>query len=263
MTWRHLVVERSGPVERVTLNRPEVRNAFNGEVVAELRHWAEGTARDVALRVAVLGGAGSSFCAGADVTWMARMRHYTEEENLADARAMSEMFGALNALPVPLIGRVQGAALGGGTGLAAVCDIVVAAEDAVFGFTEVKLGILPAVISPFALAKIGTSSARELMLTGMRFDAAKAKAIGLVHRVVPAHQLDSAVDAYVNEILVASPSGIAAAKALIPRVTGVNPGEVRDLTSRAIAVQRVSAEGQEGLAAFLERRSPRWAPRKP
>jgi methylglutaconyl-CoA hydratase len=261
MTWRHLSVERSGPVERVTLSRPEVRNAFNDEMITELRHWAEAAARDVALRVAVLAGAGPSFCAGADVAWMKRMREYTEEENVADARAMSEMFGALNVLPVPLIGRLHGAALGGGTGLAAVCDIVVAAEDSVFGFTEVKLGILPAVISPFAIAKIGLSNARELMLTGMRFGAARAKEIGLVHRVVPSDGLDAAVDEYVREILSSSPSGIAAAKRLIPRVVGADAAEVRDLTSHAIAAQRVSAEGQEGLAAFLEKRPPWWVPR--
>ena len=247
-------------VSRVINDRPDVRNAFNDAVITELRQWAEAAARHVSLRGAVLAGAGPSVCAGADVAWMARMRHYTEDENLADARAMSEMFGALNALPVPLIGRVQGAALGGGSGLAAVCDLVVASEDAVFGFTEVKLGILPAVISPFAIAKIGRSHARELMLTGMRFGAAKAKEIGLVPRGVPRDGLDTAVDEYVREILSSSPSGIAAAKALIPRVADADPGEVRDLTSQAIAAQRVSAEGQEGLAAFLEKRPPWWVP---
>ena len=261
MAWQHLSVERRGSVERVTLNRPDVRNAFNDEMIAELRHWAETAARDVALRVAVLAGAGQSFCAGADIAWMKRMRQYTEEENVADARSMAEMFGALNALPVPLIGYIHGAALGGGTGLAAVCDIVVAAEDTVFGFTEVKLGILPAVISPFAVAKIGMSNARELMLTGMRFGAVRAREIGLVHRVVPSDGLDAAVDDYLRELLSSSPSGIAATKSLIPRVAGASPVDVRALTSHAIAVQRVSAEGQEGLTAFLERRPPWWVPR--
>lgn len=259
MAWRHLAVERTGPVERVTMSRPDVRNAFNDEMVAELRAWAEAAAGDASLRVAILAGAGPSFCAGADINWMKRMRQYTEEENLADARSMSEMFGALNALPFPLIGRIHGAALGGGTGLAAVCDIVVAADDALFGFTEVKLGILPAVISPFAVAKVGLSNARELMLTGMRFGATRAKEIGLVHKVVSPGALDAAVDEYVREVLSSSPSGIAAAKSLIRQVAGADPAAVRDLTSRAIAVQRVSAEGQEGLAAFLERRPPRWS----
>src|SRR5438094_1338742 len=214
---------RECPVEYLTLNRPDVRNAFNEQVIAELSAWAadaRAAAERREVRAAVLAGAGRTFSAGADVTWMAKTVHYTEEENLRDATAMSRMFAALDSLPVPLIGRIAGAALGGGAGLAAVCDIVVAADDAVFGFTEVKLGILPAVISPFALAKIGRSAARELFLTGARFPASRAKEIGLVHAVVPAHELDNAVAGYIAELLTASPDAIAAAKALIPRVWG-------------------------------------------
>ena len=157
------------------------------------------------MRVVVLAGAGKTFCAGADVAWMAKTVAYTEAENMHDAMAASRMFAALDALPVPLIGRVHGAAIGGGAGLCAVCDIVVADEDAVFGFTEVRLGILPAVISPFVLAKIGRSAARELFLTGSRFSAARAQDIGLVHAVVPATQLDPTVSQYVQEILAAAP----------------------------------------------------------
>ena len=196
------------------------------------------------------------FCAGADVTWMSKTVHYTEEENLRDATAMSRMFAAIDALPVPVIGRIQGAALGGGAGLAAVCDIVVADEAALFGFTEVKLGILPAVISPFALAKIGRSAARELFLTGARFSAARAKEIGLVHAVVPAAELDAAVDRYVQELLSAGPEAVAAAKALIPNVWGRPLAEAMPITAAAIAARRVSPEGQEGLRAFLEKRKP-------
>jgi methylglutaconyl-CoA hydratase len=159
-----------------------------------------------------------------------------------------------------VIGRIQGAALGGGAGLAAVCDIVVAAADAVFGFTEVKLGIIPAVISPFVLEKIGRSAARELFLTGARFPAARAKEIGLVHAVVEASDLDATVDAYVAELLTAAPAAVAAAKALIPHVSGLTGGEATNVTARAIATRRVSAEGQEGLRAFLEKRKPAWAP---
>lgn len=258
--YRHLLVRREGPVEHLTLSRPEVRNAFNDEVIIELSGWAGRTAADPGVRVVVLGGAGRAFCAGADVAWMARMRTYSEEENLRDAAAMASMFGALDTLPVPLVGRIHGAALGGGTGLAAVCDVVVASDDAEFGFTEVRLGILPAVISPFAVAKIGVSAARELMLTGQRFGAARAREVGLVHRVVSVTELDAAVEACVREILAGAPGGIAAAKGLIPRVAGARPAEVADLTSRAIAAQRVSPEGQEGLAAFLEKRRPGWAP---
>jgi len=259
MAYTYLAVRRDGPVEYVTLNRPDVRNAFNEEVIGELRAWAGHAATDPDLRACVLAGAGKAFCAGADLAWMARMRQYSEEENVRDARAMADMFGALDRLPVPLIGRVHGAALGGGTGLAAVCDIVVASDDAVFGFTEVKLGLLPAVISPFAVAKIGVSLARELMLTGARLSAERARSAGLVHAVVAAGELDRAVDGCVREILSGSPSAIAATKALLSQVAGRRPEDVVDLTSRAIAAQRVSAEGQEGLSAFLEKRPPRWA----
>src|SRR5262245_39633746 len=182
MSYRFLCTERRDAVEYVTLNRPDVRNALNDEVIAELGAWAARTRNDGGVRVAVLGGAGKVFSAGADVTWMAGAVRFTEEENLRDALTLSGMFSALDSLPVPLIGRVQGAALGGGIGLAAICDVVIAEEEAVFGFTEVKLGILPAVISPFAIAKIGRSAARELFLTGMRFSAARAREIGLVHR---------------------------------------------------------------------------------
>jgi methylglutaconyl-CoA hydratase len=262
MAYEFLTTSRDGAVEHVSLNRPDVRNAFNEHVIAELTDWAARTRESAEhgdVRVAVLAGAGKMFCAGADVNWMSKTIQYTEEENVRDASAMSKMFAALDELPLAVIGRVQGAALGGGAGLAAVCDIVVAADDAVFGFTEVKLGILPAVISPFALAKIGRSAARELFLTGTRFSAARAKEIGLVHAVVPASELDEAVTMYVQEVLTAGPEAVAAAKALIPTVWGRNVGEAMPLTASAIASRRVSVEGQEGLRAFLEKRAPRWS----
>ena len=258
MVFTFLATRRAGAVEYLTLNRPEVRNAFNEDVIAELTAWAAQTHADRSVRVVVIAGSGPTFSAGADVQWMAKTVAYTHEENLRDAAAASRMFGALNTLPVPLIGRVHGAALGGGAGLAAVCDIVVAEESAVFGFTEVKLGILPAVISPFSLAKIGRSAARELFLTGARFQAARAREIGLVHAVVPAAQLDATVDAYVRELLTAAPEAVAAAKALIREVWARPLEEARPLTAAAIATRRVSAEGQEGLRAFLEKRKPSW-----
>jgi len=189
---------------------------------------------------------------------MSKMVSYSEEDNLRDAMAMSRMFAGLNTLPVPLVGRIHGAALGGGCGLAAVCDIVVADDQAVFGFTEVKLGILPAVISPFALAKIGRSAARELFLTGMRFSAARAREIGLVHAVVSAADLNVSVARYVAEIMTAGPEGIAAAKALIPKVWNATLDEAMPMTAKAIAARRVSDEGQEGMKAFLEKRKPSW-----
>jgi methylglutaconyl-CoA hydratase len=261
MAFEFLTTRRDGPVEYLTLNRPEVRNAFNEHVIAELTAWA-GEVRAAAarheVRVVVIAGAGKTFCAGADVTWMAKTVHYTEAENLRDAMAMSRMFSAVDELPVPVIGRIHGAALGGGAGLAAVCDVVVADDHALFGFTEVKLGIIPAVISPFALAKIGRSAARELFLTGARFSAARAREIGLVHMVVPAADLDAAVLKCIDEFQTAGPDAIAAAKALIPNVWGRSPAEAAPITSAAIAERRVSPEGQEGLSAFLNKNTPGW-----
>ena len=261
MPYEYLATRRDGSVEYLTLNRPDVRNAFNEHVIAELTEWAFATQeaaerRDV--RAVVIAGAGKTFCAGADVTWMSKTVSYTEEENVRDAMAAARMFGAINSLPLAVIGRIHGAALGGGAGLAAVCDIVVAADDATFGFTEVKLGIIPAMISPFALAKIGPSAARELFLTGARFSAARARAIGLVHEIVPAAELDAAIGRYLHEIMTAGPEAVAAAKALIPQVWDLSVEEARHITARAIAARRVSHEGQEGLGAFLEKRRPTW-----
>jgi methylglutaconyl-CoA hydratase len=258
MAYQFLATRRDGPVEYLTLNRPDVRNAFNEHVIHELTRWAEATAADRTVRCVVMSGAGKGFCAGADVTWMSKMVSYTQEENVRDAQAMARMFSLLDNLPMPLIGRVHGAALGGGCGLAAVCDIVGAEEAAVFGFTEVKLGILPAVISPYALAKIGRSAARELFLTGMRFSAQRAKEIGLVHAVVPMDQLDAKVQEYVSEVLNAGPEAVAAAKALIPKVWSRLPTDASSLTAEAIASARGSAEGQEGMKAFLEKRKATW-----
>jgi methylglutaconyl-CoA hydratase len=262
MAFQYLTTTRDGFVEHLTLNRPDVRNAFNEQVIAELSTWAAEACEQAAkgnIRVVVMGGAGKVFCAGADVAWMAKTIHYTEAENLRDATAMSHMFAAIDALPLPVIGRIQGAALGGGAGLAAVCDAVVAEDQALFGFTEVKLGILPAVISPFALAKIGRSAARELFLTGARFSAARAREIGLVHTVVPAADLDAAVNQYVQEFLAGGPEAIAAAKALIPAVWGRPIADATTITAGAISARRVSPEGQEGLRAFLEKRTASWS----
>ena len=247
-----------GPFVTVTLNRPDVRNAFNEELIADLTSWAIDAAKAPGIRAAVLRGAGKTFCAGADVNWMAKTVTYTREQNLDDAQRMRRMFELLDELPFPVIGRVHGAALGGGAGLASVCDIVVSASDATFGFTEVKLGILPAVISPFALRKIGISAARELFLTGARFSAARAKEMGLVHAVVTEPELDGAIDGYLKEIASTAPEAVREAKRLIREVAGrvATEGEI---TTAAIAERRVSAEGQDGLRAFLEKRKPGWS----
>ena len=258
MAYDTLLSRRDGVVEYLTLNRPDVRNAFNEAMIAELTAWAASINADDDVRVAVIAGAGKVFSAGADITWMANALNYTHDENVQDANAAARMFAALDTLPIPLVGRVHGAALGGGAGLSAVCDVVVADESAVFGFSEVKLGILPAVISPYALSKIGRSAARELFLTGMRFNAARAKEIGLVHAVVPLDQLDAKVEMYIDEFLNAAPDAISTAKALIPRVWARGAFDAAGLTSEAIAAQRVSKEGQEGLRAFLEKRKASW-----
>jgi methylglutaconyl-CoA hydratase len=260
VAYRFLDIRRDGAVERLTLNRPDVRNAFNEEVIAELTAWANATAQDSSLRVIILAGAGKVFSAGADANWMAKMVGYSREDNVRDATRMAEMFLALDTLPAAVVGRIHGAALGGGAGLTAICDIAVADDTAVFGFTETKLGILPAVISPYVLPKIGPSAARELFLTGMRFSATRAREIGLVHAVVPAAALDTAIDGYVAELLSASPTGIAASKALIRQVWGRSPQDAMSLTANAIAAQRVSIEGQDGLKAFLDKRKPGWTP---
>lgn len=244
----------------MTLNRPEVRNAFNEQVIADLTAWASAAAEDEGLRVVVLAGAGKVFSAGADAAWMARMVHYSHADNVKDAEAAAAMFRAINALPCVVIGRIHGAALGGGSGLAAVCDIVVSTDTALFGFTETRLGILPAMISPFVLPKIGMSAARELFLTGQRFDARRAREIGLVHAVVPEALLDDTVRRYIDEALAAAPTAVAAAKGLLPLVWGQKPDDVAGVTAGAIAAQRVSPEGQEGLRAFLQKRKPAWAP---
>jgi methylglutaconyl-CoA hydratase len=253
-----LQVEQNGAVARVTLNRPDVRNAFNDALIKELTMWAQSVQPGGPLRAAVLAGEGKVFCAGADLTWMAKTIAYSHEENLRDARALARMLDALDRLPIPLIGRVHGAALGGGIGLAAVCDIVVAAEDAIFGFTEVKLGIVPAVISPFAIAKIGQSAARELFLTGARFSAARAREIGLVHTVVDAADLDRAVAKHLNDVLSSGPRAVAAAKALIASIVSSDADAASEHSVESIARQRVSAEGQEGMRAFLDKRTPAW-----
>jgi methylglutaconyl-CoA hydratase len=256
-----LRVEREGARARVVLARPDVRNAFNAELIARLRDTFLELGGDPSVRAVVLQGEGKTFCGGADVNWMRGALALGEDENVRDAEAMSDMYRAIDRCPKAVIARVHGAALGGGAGLCAVADAVVAEEQTVFGFTETKLGIIPAVISPFALAKIGVSHARRLFLTGERFGARRAQAIGLVHEVVSADALDAAVDAIAAELGTAGPSAVAAAKALIPEVRAASYDGSRAITARAIAKQRTTEEGQEGLRAFLERRPAAWAAR--
>lgn len=253
-----LTLTKEGQVAWLRLNRPDVRNAFNAELIRALRDAFDQAGRDEDIRAIVLAGEGKVFCGGADINWMRSSLDLTYDQNVDDARAMSDMFRAIDRCPKPVIGRVHGAALGGGAGLAAVCDVVLAGADTVFGFTETKLGIIPAVISPFVIAKIGVSNARALFMTGERFDAKRALHIGLIHEMVVTDTLDVCIERVVNEILSAGPHAVAAAKALIPQVAAATYDESRDLTASAIAKQRTGAEGQEGLRAFLERRKAGW-----
>jgi methylglutaconyl-CoA hydratase len=246
-------VRRLANIDYVTLNRPEVRNAFNEQFIAEMTTWADHAAADSSLGGVVMSGAGPSFCAGADLGWMAKMAGYTQEENLRDARAAAAMFAAIDKLPVPVIAQIHGAALGGGAGLAAIADIAVAADDTTFGFTEVKLGLIPAVIAPYVLAKIGQSAARELFVTGRRFDAAYARDIGLVHAVVPAGDLIDKVNTYLIELAANGPEAMSAAKALLRKIADLPIAEAAPITARAIAERRVSDEAQKLMKAFLRR----------
>ncbi len=253
-----LQLRHDGPVARVTLNRPQVRNAFDAELIGELDSTFRDLHENAAVRAIVLDGAGKTFSGGADITWMRASLELSDDENVADATRMSAMFRAIDRCAKPVIAKIHGAALGGGCGLAAVADIAVAENDTIFGFTETKLGIIPAVISPFVIAKIGVSAARALFLTGERFSAAHARDIGLIHHVAPADALDVRVDQIVSELLSAAPSAIAAAKQLIVDVAAADYDATQSLTARAIARQRTSIEGQEGLRAFLDRREPSW-----
>ena len=254
-----ITVTTTDGVARITLARPDVRNAFNADVIRELRDTFTNLNAHHHIRAAVLAGEGKSFCGGADINWMRGALDLSYEQNVADAEAMSDMFRAIDRCTKPVIGRIHGAALGGGAGLTAVCDIAIASDETVFGFTEVKLGIIPAVISPFVLSKIGASHARALFLTGERFSALRAMHIGLVHEVVGYDMLDSAVDRVLGELRTAGPLATAAAKQLIVDVSASDYDSTRRLTATAIAQRRTSDEGQEGLRAFLERRNAEFA----
>jgi methylglutaconyl-CoA hydratase len=243
----NLTVERDGSVLRIVLTRPDRRNAFDAALIAEL---AEAFVNIGRARAVVLAGEGASFCAGADVNWMRASARLSFDENVADANAMRRMFESIDQCPTPVVARVQGHALGGGAGLVAAADIAIAAPTTQFAFSEVKLGIIPAVISPFALAKIGVAHARRYFVTGERFDAATALRIGLISEV--ADDLDGTVDRVVGELLSAGPQAARWAKRLVrERPDGPE-------TARWISERRTSDEGQEGLAAFLEKRKPSW-----
>ena len=260
MQLERLEVEYDGPVARIWMNRTEVRNAFDGLMITELRKTLFDLRTVDAIRVIVLGGRGPAFCAGADLEWMRAMAGFSRDENLREAQALADLFFTVYESPKPVIARVHGAALGGGAGLVAACDVPVAALGTQFGFTEVRLGIIPAVISPYVVARIGESAARELFVTGERFESVRACEIGLVRAAVPEGDLDAAVNGRVEEVLKAGPRAIEAAKALIREVAWRRVEDVQRYTVERIADIRVTAEAQEGMRAFLEKRKPYWVP---
>jgi methylglutaconyl-CoA hydratase len=255
-----VTVSRARDVVTISLARPEARNALSGELLAELARTFEGTAADPSVRAAVLAAEGPDFCAGADLAEMKRLGAAAPEENRADARRLAEAFRAIHSFPRPVVGRVHGNVLGGGIGLVAACDLAVVAEDVRMAFREVRLGILPAVISPYVVRRIGPAHARRLFLTGERFGAAEAVAMGLAAQAVPRERLEEAVSAFLAELRQGSPDAQHRIKLLLDAVVGVPIAVANDRTPEFIVQARASADGQEGLSSFLERRRPRWAP---
>lgn len=254
-----ILIQRTGALTTITLNRPDRHNAFDDRLIADLTIAFEAAGADAATRAVALDATGSSFSAGADLEWMRRIADYSEADNLGDAKALARLIQTIDRCPKPVIGLVQGAAFGGGVGLVAACDIAIASDRAVFCLTEVRLGLIPAVIGPYAIRAMGERACRRYFLTAERFDAATALALGLVHAVVPPDRLATARDATVGHILKGGPEAIAAAKDLIHTLAHPAPGlDVTDYTARRIAETRASAEGKEGLGAFLDKRRPAW-----
>lgn len=259
MAYRNFVVEQSGAVVSVTLNRPDVHNAFNDDLIVEaIDIFSSLGARDGA-RVAVLRGVGPNFCAGADLNWMTRIASYTREENIRDSANLAKMYAVINECVLPVVGRIQGAAIGGGTGLVSVCDIAIATTSSKFALTEVKLGIIPSVISPYVTAKIGESNARALFMTGERFGADRALQIGLVHAIAADEtELDRLVDQAVANLLTSGPEAVRACKRLIRYVVNHSIEDVVPYTIETIAGLRVTSEAQSGMQAFLKKEKAPW-----
>lgn len=259
----HLRITQTGPVATVTMTRPEVHNAFNEALIAELHAAFTDLGSDDSVRVIVLAGEGKSFSVGADLNWMKRMAEASEAENRADARKLTAMLRAVEDCPKPVVARVHGGALGGGSGLTATADIAIAADSAFFGFSEVRFGLAPATIAPYVIERIGPGAALPRFLLGERFDAGTALDIGLVYQVVPDNQLDTAVQSAIDALLSGSPAAQAAIKGLVRTVGALLAAPdsipIDAYTSELIASLRASPEGREGVAAFLEKRKPKWS----
>lgn len=255
-SYSSILMERREQILIITLNRPEIGNAFNNELVKELTGVFGSIENEV--RAIVLTGAGKVFCAGADLNWMKRMAEFTEEENHADAAAMDQMFHTIDVCPKPVVARVNGAAIAGGMGFLGVSDVVVASKAAKFGFTEVNLGIIPAVVSPYVMSKIGYSQTRLLFLSAEIFSAEKAKEIGLVHEVVEPELLDARIEERLRDLGKGGPAAQAICKEWLRELAQMDIDTAREKSARMIAGLRVSPEGQEGMRAFLEKRKPIW-----
>ncbi len=259
-TNEHIDIELGGPVARVWLDRPEIHNALNNALIREVVDAVESLGREESVRVIVLGGRGESFCSGADMAWMKGMVGHHRKGHLRESALLQSLYRTLDECPRPVIGRIHGPALGGGTGLASVCDIAVAVPEAVFGAVEVKFWLLPAVIAPYIVQKVGPSHARSFFLTGERFSADRAADMGLVHHVVPAGDLDAFIEKKISSLLTTGPQTLAATKSLIPRIAGRKPGDVLDLTLEAVDELLATPEGRKELTDHVIRRVPSFNP---
>ena len=258
MEYTTIKYHKEAAIARVTFCRPEVHNAFNGTVITEMARLFAELDKDNEIRVVVLTGEGKSFCAGADLNWMRSVVDQSFDENLAEATALADLFYRVYTSRRPVIGKINGAAIGGGTGFVAVCDIAIAARSAKFSFSEVKIGVVPACIGPYVIKKMGEGKARELFITGERMNADRAFEVGLVNRVVDDDNLDGEVDALIKMLLSSGPEAVGMAKKLVSEVPGMKPDEFKPFTAEMIARLRISDEGQEGMDAFLNKRKPNW-----
>lgn len=258
MEYTTIKYEVHDNVGRLTFNRPEIHNAFNSTLIQEMLHLFGEIEKDKRLRLVVLTGEGKSFCAGADLNWMKAVVNQSFEENLAESNQLAELLYTVYTFKRPVIGRINGAAIGGGTGFVAVCDIAIAARSAKFSFSEVKIGVVPACIGPYVIKKMGEGKARELFITGERMNAQRAFEVGLVSKVVEDEVLDEEVNRLIESILSSGPEAVGVAKKLVSEVPGMPPEEFKPFTAEMIARLRLSQEGQEGMNAFLSKRPPNW-----
>jgi len=258
MKYETLTYERLDGVGRITFSRPEIHNAFNGVMIDELYELFDRLNRDKGVRVVVLTGEGKSFCAGADLNWMRAVKDYSYEKNFSESLKLAEVFYLIYSCPKPVVGRINGAAIGGGTGFVAVCDIAIASTNAIFSFSEVKIGVVPACISPYVIKRVGEGRAREFFLTGERLTADQALQSGLVNRAVPPEDLDAEVDAMVSQLISSGPKALKCCKDLLDTVSDQSLQDAKIHTAKVIANLRKSEEGQEGMDAFLNKRKPNW-----